>query len=275
MDSGLDNFFNQCEEDLLAKFCENLGLHEVSAKKEMVEQLADEVILTGMKAFLTKLSVPILRRYAEEFQLKVPKGTKVRLVEAIMVHIFELEPLDSTHSSSASSASTPTSSTTEATSSENSSVPSENGEADQQNQEKSEKSEESKTDEDDASTKGKPRPPISIIVPGMTSIQLHDTFNLTDLVQYCKEKGIGCYGKKSQIIKRIVKYLETGQVEEKKKRKSKGRSPREAKVRKSEEEKDKETEEEAKEEKQEDGEGQEKEAEQEGVKEESGKKSDD
>jgi len=241
---GLDAFFKRCDKPILMKFCENLGLQETKEKNDMEEQLADEVILTGMKAFLNKLPLSILKSYCKRFELKT-KGAKTQLVESLMVFIFELEPLGE----AAGQAST---------NGDEASTPSKK---EKEKKEIKTEAQEKETNEKAATPstpqKNAPRPSISTIVKGMTYTQMFDTFNLTDLVQYCKEKNMKSTGKKPVVIKRILQYLESGTLEAptplgKKKRKfHKGKSP-EAKAQKKEdqtEEDEKEKEEKEKEEK--------------------------
>jgi len=47
----------------------------------------------------------------------------------------------------------------------------------------------------------------------MTHQELHNTFNATDLQEYCKENGLLATGKKVLVIKRILKFLQTGEKE--------------------------------------------------------------
>lgn len=73
--------------------------------------------------------------------------------------------------------------------------------------------------------------PRSNIKKGITGDDLQNLYNLTDLQEYCKQNDIIHTGKKPQLIKRIIQYLETGQKTPKK---PKGKRSRGAK-RKSEE----------------------------------------
>jgi len=56
-------------------------------------------------------------------------------------------------------------------------------------------------------------PPISTINKTMTHQDLHNTFNLTALREYCRENGLISSGKKTILIKRILKFLQTGEKE--------------------------------------------------------------
>jgi len=56
-------------------------------------------------------------------------------------------------------------------------------------------------------------PPISTIKKGMTKEHLHNTFNATDLKEFCKQNNMTSSGKKPLLIKRILKFLETGEIE--------------------------------------------------------------
>lgn len=88
---GLSSMLGKADEDLLKKFNQALGL-EVEDTTDAAKKIADEVMLVGMEGFLKKLSQAILKKHCDE--LKLPKsGTAGNLVERLMVHIFELEPL--------------------------------------------------------------------------------------------------------------------------------------------------------------------------------------
>jgi len=261
---GLDEFLIRCDIELLTKFCENMGLSSVPSKKEMEHQLADEVVLSGMKAFLTKLNVALLKKFCKEFNLKT-SGTKAQFVESIMVHIFELEPLNGGETSSNQSPISPSSpssssSTTSSSSSNNNSNDNKKSNSSNSTHNKTNKgtnnyqispkeslprtmktkisTEKISPEKPDLSKKvdkkiklpqketssssppsspivarGGPRPPITTIKQGMTYTQLYDTFNATDLVDYCRKQGLKITGKKPQVIKRIISFLETGNVE--------------------------------------------------------------
>jgi len=90
--SGLNGLLTKADDDLLCTFCDTLGLTK-SEKTAMIKEIADEVMLTGMESFLNSLKLDILRPHCSE--LKLPTGgAKKDLVERLMVHIFELEPLE-------------------------------------------------------------------------------------------------------------------------------------------------------------------------------------
>lgn len=71
----------------------------------------------------------------------------------------------------------------------------------------------------------------SNIKKGITADDLQNLYNLTDLQEFCRQNEIVHTGKKPQLIKRIITFLETGQKTPKK---GKGKRSRGAK-RKSEE----------------------------------------
>jgi len=89
---GISTLLSVAETSLLTSFCETLGL-ESSDREDMIKQIADEVMLTGMECFLNKMSLALLKSHCSEME-QTSTGTKPDLVERLMVHIFELEPLD-------------------------------------------------------------------------------------------------------------------------------------------------------------------------------------
>jgi hypothetical protein len=65
------------------------------------------------------------------------------------------------------------------------------------------------------------RPSISEIKKGLTPVEIHSKWNAEDLVEWCQEKKIKHTGPKKQLIKRIITFLETGEVDEPKQKKQK------------------------------------------------------
>lgn len=61
-----------------------------------------------------------------------------------------------------------------------------------------------------------------------TYTALYDNFNLPDLVAYCKQESLKVSGKKPELIKRIVKYIETGEKEVPQKSGKRGRGKKAA-----------------------------------------------
>jgi len=91
---GITKFIDKADEHLLKNYCSTLSLEtDGLTADDLRKQIADEVMLTGMESFLNKLSVPILRSHCTEMKL-TSTGPKKTLVETLMVHIFELEPLE-------------------------------------------------------------------------------------------------------------------------------------------------------------------------------------
>jgi len=63
-------------------------------------------------------------------------------------------------------------------------------------------------------------PPLETIGDKYKSFQdIFDNFNLPELAKYCKEKGLKTSGKKKDVIKRVLHFIETGSTEEPQKRK--------------------------------------------------------
>ncbi len=91
LQQNLDEFLQECSKDLLSQYCTVLLLDQ-STKENMIAQIADEIMLTGSKKFLHTLTLPLLKKWCTSMGQKT-QGTKKDLVERLMVHIFELEPL--------------------------------------------------------------------------------------------------------------------------------------------------------------------------------------
>jgi len=89
--AGLGTVLGKSEEDLLKKFSSALGLEDETP--DYAKKIEDEVMLIGMEGFLQNLNPELLRKHCAELNL-TKSGTKIELEERLMVHIFELEPLD-------------------------------------------------------------------------------------------------------------------------------------------------------------------------------------
>lgn len=66
-------------------------------------------------------------------------------------------------------------------------------------------------DEDTAAARS--RPLIEEIKKGVTYTDLFDTYNASHLVEYCAKNGLKKTGKKPQVIKRILHFLDTGETD--------------------------------------------------------------
>lgn len=60
-------------------------------------------------------------------------------------------------------------------------------------------------------------PPLENIKKGITGQELHNLYNFKDLQIWCKQQNLNYIGKKGVLIKRILNYFETGEVQDKKK----------------------------------------------------------
>lgn len=78
-ETGINALIESVDQELLAKFCDLLGL-DTSEKDEMVKQIVDEVMLTGMETFLNLLGVATLKSHCVELGLSAD-GSKKDLVE--------------------------------------------------------------------------------------------------------------------------------------------------------------------------------------------------
>jgi len=88
----LNSVLRKSDEDLLKKFSAALGLEDETSS-DYAKKIEDEVMLIGMEGFLQSLNPELLRRHCVELSL-TKTGVKSDLVEKLMVHIFELEPLN-------------------------------------------------------------------------------------------------------------------------------------------------------------------------------------
>jgi len=192
VDKGISGLLSKVDLALLKNYSSLLGLDSTDNEEELKKQVSDEVMLTGMESFLNTLSLPLLKAHCTEMNLDFKSSPQKKdLVDKLMVHIFELEPLEETKKEKEKSPKT---------------------------KEKKEKQSKKETKE----PKQKPKreawvaPPLDTIAKGQndTYTALFDHFNIPDLHKFCKEKGLKVSGKKKEIIKRILSYLETGKTEE-------------------------------------------------------------
>jgi len=90
---GLEKYLQKCDKSLLNQYQTKLGLDASENSKELAKQIEDEIVLNGMKLFLSALKVDILKKYCEELELPRKAGLKKEhLVDRLMVHTFQLEP---------------------------------------------------------------------------------------------------------------------------------------------------------------------------------------
>jgi len=213
-DGGLEVLLSKSSDDLLKKFCSTLGLDE-APREAMEKQIADEIMLTGTEQFLNKLSVQLLKEHC--VAIKLPStGNKKDIVERLMVHIFELEPLEEPEIiKEPKKAKKPKDKRKKEIA--------EDGE--EEEEELAEAAAEEGEAEGAAPTPKKPKkeekkgprekfvaPPLETICIGQhdSYVALYDNFNLPDLVQYCKNNNLKTHGKKKEVIKRILEHLFAG-----------------------------------------------------------------
>jgi len=248
---GIQGLIDKADETLLKNFCTTLGL-EPDDKDDMIKQIADEVMLTGMESYLNKLSTPILKSHCNEMKLTT-SGNKSQMVERLMVNIFELEPLEGeekTKSKSkeksksngdvkktkSSKEKSPKSKEKEKSKSKEKSEKKEKTKEKSGKEEKKEKEKEKvkekveKKEKKEKKEKASPKKREKFVAPPLTEIRkgkwdnyhaLYDHYNLPDLQAYCRQENIKISGKKPQLIKRVLEYLDKGKVEEKPSKKRK------------------------------------------------------
>lgn len=220
LEMGLEYFLQDCTKEQLNNFCSVLLL-EQSSTDAMVSQIADEVMLTGTKKFLHNLSVLLLKKWCAQLGL-TPASAKKQLVEQLMVHIFELEPLDEEEQEEDEGDRDKKHNKRGSRDEGRGEGVGREREQDKHEQGEAQEKVEGAGDDDVVLKKeqggGTKRekyvpPPISTIRKGMTKEHLHNTFNATDLKEFCKQNNMTSTGKKPLLIKRIIKFLETGEVE--------------------------------------------------------------
>jgi len=202
--NGINGLVEAVDGDLLKNFCETLGL-DCSDATDMKKQIADEVMLTGMESLLNRLSKILLQKHASEMGIK-SSGEKKELVERLMVHIFELEPLEEIEKTKIKPKKE------KKKKKELESKPTKKEKKPKEKKEPQEKKEPVKREKFVA-------PPLDTICKGKydSYTALYDNFNLPDLVNYCKQEDLKTTGKKKDVIKRMLHYLHTGEKEEQKK----------------------------------------------------------
>jgi len=180
---------------VLNQFCEILGLPIKSQVGDMIKSIADEIMLSGSEELFSQFPEQLLISFLVDLELTFkPNDKKEKLVDCIMVHAFELEPLESfqklLHGESDSG-------------------------SDEDRPLKKRKVDTVNGESISVSTSGKKAkyvcPPLSNIKKGITRDDLQNKYNVTDLQQWCKENGLASSGKKPQLIKHILEYLQTGE----------------------------------------------------------------
>jgi len=191
-DKGINDLLSKVDLDLLKRYSTLLALDRTDNGEELKKQVSDELMLTGMESFLNKLTLALLKAHCSEMNLEFKSNAqKKELVDKLMVHIFELEPLPEDASKV---------------------------------KDKSPKTKEKKEKQPKKEVVKEPKPkreawvapPLDTIAKGQHDnfTAIFDNFNIPDLHKFCKDKGLKISGKKKDIIKRIIAYLETGNTEE-------------------------------------------------------------
>jgi len=185
----------------LRAICDALGLPERETAEDMIKSIADEIMLGGSENFLSSLPKEILEKFAIDLSVAVPLSVEHdKLVDMLMVKIFELEPYDAFQKLL-------------------------HGESEDEEEydvlppppPPPNKKRKRTPDQDDDNRKAKKVkgkyvcPPLENIKKGISSTDLRDLYNVTDLQEWCRQQGIASSGlKKSILIKTILQYLDTG-----------------------------------------------------------------
>jgi len=174
--------------------CEALGLPEKETAEDMSKTVADEIMLGGSENFFTSLKSETLRKFAADLGVALSSDMEHdKLVDNLMVKIFELEPYDAFQKLLV-------------------------GESDDAAEVKRADTGSKKRKREDESTEQKAKkkgkyvcPPLENIKEGITADELRDLYNVTDLQDWCKQHDVTHVGKKSVVIKNILYFLDTGE----------------------------------------------------------------
>jgi len=174
--------------------CEALGLPEKETAEDMSKTVADEIMLGGSENFFTSLKSETLRKFAADLGVALSSDMEHdKLVDNLMVKIFELEPYDAFQKLLV-------------------------GESDDAAEVKRADTGSKKRKREDESTEQKAKkkgkyvcPPLDNIKEGITADELRDLYNVTDLQDWCKQHDVTHVGKKSVVIKNILYFLDTGE----------------------------------------------------------------
>lgn len=175
-----------------------LGLPTKSTNEDSIKSIADEIMLSGTEELFNTFTEALLQAFILDLKLLCNiNDNKRNLVDCIMVHAFELEPLESFQMLL-------------------------HGESDSGSDEGRPLKKRKVTDADalntktesepeNASPKAKTaRPPIDDIVKGITQDELQNNYNLQDIKTWCRGHELPTTGKKSVLIRNILAFLNTG-----------------------------------------------------------------
>jgi len=190
---------------MLREMCEMLGLPPKNLDNEMIKSIADEIMLSGSEELFSSFSEQLLHSFIIDLDLPYDQSApKEKLVDYIMVHAFELEPLDSFQKLL-------------------------QGESDSgSDNELPLKKRKHDDDEEKNATKPKKQKfvphPFEEIKKGITQEQLRSYYNVTDLQEWCTSQELPTKGGKEGLIRMILEYLQTGEKPVKKEGKKKKKS---------------------------------------------------
>jgi len=113
-DVDVDLFVNSAGTDLLRAYATRLNLEDTNAPRDVLRRnVADEIMLTGTECFLVRLPLPLLIRLCEALNVGAterarPTPQTRELVEALMVYIFQLDPITTPATGTAATGATTT-----------------------------------------------------------------------------------------------------------------------------------------------------------------------
>jgi len=201
---GLALFIGECEDELLHKcfVILNLGKEEdiESVGSHLKEWILDEAILGGVQDFFMTFPRDLLENWCFDYDIWNPRTLDYNeMVDKIMCVMFRLEPFEKWIKR------------------EDRSYKLKRPRAEWN---VSKKMGSGSIEPAPKKTRRGPYicPPLSNIQKGITREELHNLYNLVDLQRWCQEKDIDPTGKKQLVIKRIYTFLETGEIQSKKKK---------------------------------------------------------
>eukprot|EP01104_Vermistella_antarctica_P017456 TRINITY_DN617_c5_g1_i1.p1 TRINITY_DN617_c5_g1~~TRINITY_DN617_c5_g1_i1.p1 ORF type:complete len:376 (+),score=128.15 TRINITY_DN617_c5_g1_i1:65-1129(+) len=239
---SLSQTLEKCGAPLLLKMCVDMKLDSHEDRSDgasLRNQLCDEVLLTGTKFFLGKLGLPLLRSMCQELHVPDKASNKLFLVDAVMVKMFDLNPMKREELQEQESVekerqnkcyfatnkptliSRPEALLAELKKMQRTKKPTKDTHKDIKKEVKNSKKRASKElngkeEEEEVDTnvghwQGNKfvSAPTSTIKKGISKDDLHSNFNKGDLDKYCTENSIKKGKKKPETMRNILKWLES------------------------------------------------------------------
>jgi len=232
--------------DILADFC---NAYDKNYQMENFKEIADEIMLNGMQIWLESFPQELLIDFCKGLSISFNQSDNEDIIDSIMVKIFNLKPKteveqlkdedEEASKSEESERSTPKKSkrmksSSETPKSKKGSQDGEKGNTEEREENNSDSNEKirkrprehsgvSPSHSEEEPDKKRNKSPASTINKNMPQEEL-ETFTLRDLQKFCKKYKVPYTGKKSEVVARLKKFLDTG--ERPWKRKNAGRKKR-------------------------------------------------